>query len=145
MTKNFFSFHPFQGRPLFGPLKLHPFEPSETETFPSLSGKTSIRTYFGFINSKKGGISVSIPFREDLYSDKYHPFSPSQEEIQVSIPFREDLYSDTNSYLSVSFSTSSSFHPFQGRPSFGPRSIFVLFPGPMDQFPSLSGKTFIRT
>ena len=37
-------FHPFQGRPSFGPLKLHSFAPTLEEMFPSLSGKTFIRT-----------------------------------------------------------------------------------------------------
>ena len=87
-------FHPFQGRPLFGPediatvakelrISFHPFqgrplfgragggwcvEPLELE-FPSLSGKTSIRTVAKGQKTKPA-VSVSIPFREDLYSDK---------------------------------------------------------------------------
>ena len=93
------SFHPFQGRPLFGR------DPNA-----------------GFYVVEYDG--VSIPFREDLYSDlrleqsyvqnkltSFHPFQGRplfghkrffggdvNPAVQVSIPFREDLYSDINQW-----------------------------------------------
>ena len=51
---------------------IHSFEPSQSdidEGFPSLSGKTSIRTWYIGNKEKSGLDGVSIPFREDLYSD----------------------------------------------------------------------------
>ena len=63
------GFHPFQGRPLFGHIKELEYVILRTEQFPSLSGKTSIRTS---LSARMVGFtlpSVSIPFREDLYSD----------------------------------------------------------------------------
>ena len=113
---------------------------------------------------------VSIPFRENLHSDeirflcrelynslRFHPFQgkPSFGHIItdprivcqriVSIPFRENLHSDNQVSCFSSKTASNCFHPFQGKPSFGLRRIVV--PNPADDltFPSLSGKTFIRT
>ena len=138
------SFHPFQGRPPFGPLKYTPLAQQKTK-FPSLSGKTSIRTQG--LGDKRGSKQsrVSIPFREDLHSDSQSgekrgvcdtPF-PSlsgktsirtlaflQEvlnllERRVSIPFREDLHSD--------------------------KKVDQFDRKVVREFPSLSGKTSIRT
>ena len=39
------------------------------DVFPSLSGKTSIRTTDQPVKGKREIVKVSIPFREDLYSD----------------------------------------------------------------------------
>ncbi len=64
------SFHPFQGRPPFGRLKIHPFSPQKEEV-------------------------VSIPFREDLHSDLDEFMKILEVAKKVSIPFREDLHSDT--------------------------------------------------
>ena len=65
-----YGFHPFQGRPLFGLLENCRQYGYPSGLFPSLSGKTSIRTN----KLQKIRLSVrplvSIPFREDLYSDK---------------------------------------------------------------------------
>ena len=88
--------------------------------FPSLSGKTSIRTRRRVVSDQTSSCRVSIPFREDLYSD----------------------LAGTILIDSVEF---EGFHPFQGRPLFGrktPRQTrrMVLY-----WFPSLSGKTSIRT
>ena len=63
------SFHPFQGRPLFGHSELYWIAKLAVEKFPSLSGKTSIRTDGSGTRLVPNGPDVSIPFREDLYSD----------------------------------------------------------------------------
>ena len=67
----FIGFHPFQGRAPFGPktLKFHSFEPSVE--FPSLSGKSSIRTVTDQKFLLEVYYIVSIPFREELHSDVY--------------------------------------------------------------------------
>ena len=39
-------------------------------------------------------VKVSIPFREDLYSDTPCATAFNKSSQNVSIPFREDLYSD---------------------------------------------------
>ena len=94
------SFHPFQGRPLFGLIGYaFPVEPEEEE-FPSLSGKTSIRTRIHLLPEKTAGVVVSIPFREDLYSDIW-----PRLEGEILCKRR--------------------FHPFQGRPLFGRLDITI--------------------
>ena len=169
----------------------------EREAFPSLSGKTSIRTNAERSRTVTSNILVSIPFREDLHSDdnvaksqkakkpaefpslsgktsirtetrtlRLHAFEPL-----VSIPFREDLHSDAMNQPQKKSRLRQSFHPFQGRPPFGrekstyPRvtrkgSVSIPFREDLhsdshrskptgthqpSQFPSLSGKTSIRT
>ena len=115
------SFHPFQGRPLFGRIVLMNSAMMPQPGFPSLSGKTSIRTGRTVTPCMECDYFVSIPFREDLYSDRevdrmerksiiqgFHPFqgrplfglarsyyNGCERVYIVSIPFREDLYSDT--------------------------------------------------
>ena len=116
------------------------------EVFPSLSGKTSIRTHRIRPLGGRPPRVVSIPFREDLYSDEiclklfyiayggsFHPFqgrplfglvndTEALKKIPhrfVSIPFREDLYSDQAKRRGLSRSMQIGFHPFQGRPLFG--------------------------
>ena len=114
------SFHPFQGRPSFGqPLLRRVFRYEMQYQFPSLSGKTFIRTRGEPGRPHRFLSEVSIPFREDLHSDKLEPkklisstgrWFPSlsgktfirtlrkilkaSANIDVSIPFREDLHSD---------------------------------------------------
>ena len=66
-------------------------------------------------------------------------------ETLVSIPFREDLHSDHNVRTPELRNLHASFHPFQGRPSFGPVRTALMQPVRALTFPSLSGKTFIRT
>ena len=88
-------------------------------TFPSLSGKTSIRTPRCFERGACVCEGVSIPFREDLYSDEIEKETKNLKQHPVSIPFREDLYSDKNIPGSRQTRISKSFHPFQGRPPFG--------------------------
>ena len=63
------SFHPFQGRPLFGRLHQVYYCAPDRVRFPSLSGKTSIRTGNRILSHRGRKLPVSIPFREDLYSD----------------------------------------------------------------------------
>ena len=88
--------------------------------FPSLSGKTSIRT-----KSQQSGCVLILD--------------------EVSIPFREDLYSDATSRHLRTITMTHSFHPFQGRPLFGRGSGHRGAGGRNQVFPSLSGKTSIRT
>ena len=114
------GFHPFQGRPSFGPERGADIMDRKQFAFPSLSGKTFIRTNEVFGSQFYYRPPVSIPFREDLHSDMCRSFVRS----------------------SLSFGR---FHPFQGRPSFGQAVIEGYSPRRRQQFPSLSGKTFIRT
>ena len=165
-------FHPFQGRPLFGhkivkhsatrrPCSFHPFQGRP------LFGQIILKLFYLAFGPK-----VSIPFREDLYSDmfgldwimkwrlsRFHPFQGrplfgqlSKTEavvaypVRVSIPFREDLYSDGTRGLNRLSFFSRGFHPFQGRPLFGRRLYLIQNPQKASfWFPSLSGKTSIRT
>ena len=63
--------------------------------FPSLSGKTFIRTCVAVRVSAEWQSLVSIPFREDLHSDTPSKLiSIPSPAVYVSIPFREDLHSD---------------------------------------------------
>ena len=112
-------FHPFQGRPLFGHITFGPRSYSLYTPFPSLSGKTSIRTGDRKANENGETPSVSIPFREDLYSDTFKITEERPKNDSVSIPFREDLHSDNHTHTQVVLLSFWRFHPFQGRPSFG--------------------------
>jgi len=89
------SFHPFQGRPPFGHDLGINLRPPYSPEFPSLSGKTFIRTIFAIFFELRGKSKVSIPFREDLHSD---PFLVTGDP---------------------AFLGDYCFHPFQGRPPFG--------------------------
>ena len=114
------SFHPFQGRAPFG----HVFDQAKRADFrirfPSLSGKSSIRTNSRKRLQNQRCSQVSIPFREELHSDKpllkgiavvsnrEFPSLSGKSSIRtnslyqkakitaslVSIPFREELHSD---------------------------------------------------
>ena len=90
------------------------------DLFPSLSGKSSIRTGHSRVPDSSQNSHVSIPFREELHSDvlasilieigrwnSFHPFqgrapfgpirirlSVTPGRVKVSIPFREELHSD---------------------------------------------------
>ena len=113
-------FHPFQGRPLFGLDYTKDGKTLEVIVFPSLSGKTSIRTSENSSIYAGRRRSVSIPFREDLYSDLTHgPFLGCGDSVR--------------------------FHPFQGRPLFGHLPTARSLAVGTQSFPSLSGKTSIRT
>ena len=115
------DFHPFQGRAPFGLTGQFVSYQREFREFPSLSGKSSIRTAWYGHKDPDAGFYVSIPFREDLYSDTF----ATGLRVIPCIP---------------------RFHPFQGRPSFGPYKVHGFNPSTEEvQFPSLSGKTFIRT
>ena len=139
-----YCFHPFQGRPSFGLPKYCNIEFLVRPEFPSLSGKTFIRTWIIWENSPTNQANVSIPFREDLHSDRYRR-SNKRSQNKVSIPFREDLHSDSVSQDTSSGKQTRRFHPFQGRPSFGHRQVCHSKKVRYQVFPSLSGKTFIRT
>ena len=68
------GFHPFQGRPLFGQVGAKKVDQLDRKMFPSLSGKTSIRTNHPRNTPQTRLHGVSIPFREDLYSDVFSKF-----------------------------------------------------------------------
>ena len=113
-------FHPFQGRPLFGRLAKRQ-------------------------NPLFCGGQVSIPFREDLYSDdstqtfgttmitsSFHPFQGRAPFGQAPLTFGTGVRGE-------------SFHPFQGRAPFGHPPSTIFFEEIDLAFPSLSGKSSIRT
>ena len=89
------SFHPFQGRPPFGQEFRSITDGVLIDGFPSLSGKTSIRTSNSRVFRQTLGRPVSIPFREDLHSDVKRSDDKDLIIEGVSIPFREDLHSDS--------------------------------------------------
>ena len=87
--------------------------------FPSLSGKSSIRT-----SAKEGILNitrrvVSIPFREELHSDSKYLSKQRLTRNNVSIPFREELHSDKSWCRRQTRWRVTCFHPFQGRAPFG--------------------------
>ena len=88
------SFHPFQGRPLFGLIRQVDPESEDVKGFHPFQGRPS----FGHENYKAQIANleeqVSIPFREDLHSDVYVTLTRRLTMKYVSIPFREDLHSD---------------------------------------------------
>ena len=140
------SFHPFQGRPSFGPRAKIVVTEKGTIKFPSLSGKTFIRTFRDFIQILRAAWEMFPSLSGKTFIRTDSRLQPSQTRAgTVSIPFREDLHSDTTCALLPMSQCVLSFHPFQGRPSFGldketARIALVLY-----LFPSLSGKTSIRT
>ena len=93
---------------------------AETSRFPSLSGKSSIRTTGEIFALEYWTLQVSIPFREELHSDATRP-----------------------TFDRVAFSRR--FHPFQGRAPFGLEPEDTEIKEVVDGFPSLSGKSSIRT
>ena len=109
-------FHPFQGRAPFGQEIEKETQTLKLNAFPSLSGKSSIRT---FLDQSLSGATfwiVSIPFREELHSDKQIDTSKSiVYEFRVSIPFREELHSD--SARTAGFTLSSGFPSLSGKSS----------------------------
>ena len=113
------GFHPFQGRPSFGPGKtprqtrrmvlvsipfredLHsddnsaiPADSNPLGCFHPFQGRPSFGHVELIKDFKKITDGVSIPFREDLHSDLAEFIKILEASKQVSIPFREDLHSD---------------------------------------------------
>ena len=165
------SFHPFQGRPSFGLRQMTKTGGICFLKFPSLSGKTFIRTSPRNRRHHRRQTRVSIPFREDLHSDAQKKYK-KQKQSQASFhPFQGRPSFGRNRILNTAGRPSYGFHPFQGRPSFGPYKSHPFSPEDDEvsfhpfqgrpsfgrvamnveretrtlQFPSLSGKTFIRT
>ena len=103
-----------------------------TRQFPSLSGKTFIRTRF--LLTKHGVLSphVSIPFREDLHSDITNSFSAGMISPPGFHPFQGRPPFGPKLGYSPTLSAGISFHPFQGRPPFGPLKIHP-FEAPNDE------------
>ena len=131
-------FHPFQGRPLFGLLELFYIAFGPRSCFHPFQG----RPLFGQLqlvqtDQIKTEV-VSIPFREDLYSD-----SNCGSESRNQRPERFPSLSGKTSIRTRGaggcdqMTSSASFHPFQGRPLFGrglslinfyPMAIMVSIP-----------------
>ena len=146
MDKIGYCFHPFQGRAPFG--QLYSSVPINLwfELFPSLSGKTSIRTTLGCGHKQRRAEVVSIPFREDLHSDlRLRDRQKPLRSIRFpSLSGKSSIRTKRKPSQSTTLNRKS-FHPFQGRPLFG--HFFDMDPrrGNLKEFPSLSGKTSIRT
>ena len=112
------SFHPFQGRAPFGPCRENVKRPKRPLSFHPFQG----RTLFGH-----GQNSYRV------FSPAYKGFHPFQgralfgpwgrgagrPQAKVSIPFREELHSDRLVRPQRSRRRILCFHPFQGRPLFG--------------------------
>ena len=114
-----------------------------SQLFPSLSGKTSIRTQSAQKLPDIWLPKVSIPFREDLYSDQMTS-SARKGSVRFGFhPFQGRPLFGPESSLQES-AVRLRFHPFQGRPLFGQIQA-ALRPKGVGEFPSLSGKTSIRT
>ena len=113
------SFHPFQGRAPFGLLKGYFLGVLENMTFPSLSGKSSIRTesFYGFCQDLSRFPSLSGKSSIRTWEQRVPCKGPCNP----------------------------SFHPFQGRAPFGLHQKAKIARPPAARFPSLSGKSSIRT
>ena len=116
-----------------------------------------------------GQFVVSIPFREDLHSDAWGQAETEGGDNMRFHPFQGRPSFGQKLQQVKAEDVATGFHPFQGRPSFGPSmgsfvgqsSLLVSIPFREDlhsdhfevrnilfvtsEFPSLSGKTFIRT
>ena len=165
------GFHPFQGRPLFGQAIAFLVTGDASYLFPSLSGKTSIRTNSRKRLQNQRCSQVSIPFREDLYSDEVLFYRGGQEAIfqfpslsgktsirttsgftadqamdaVVSIPFREELHSDFKDFISILKTAQNVSIPFREELHSDVNCERAYFLDLVPKFPSLSGKSSIRT
>ena len=137
-------FHPFQGRPSFGQKNSPGSLTSSPSSFPSLSGKTFIRTCQQSRKSNYSGTRRFHPFqgrpsfgrrsgsvRQRQQMGSFHPFQGRPSFGPQRTLIRWDIH--------------TGFHPFQGRPSFGLKAYMKETKKIEELFPSLSGKTFIRT
>ena len=138
-------FHPFQGRAPFGLANKGMIFYCPICKFPSLSGKSSIRTNLGRRRRPSKHQSVSIPFREDLHSDIEFSVSPSDLPTYGFHPFQGTPSFGHRDRRQAGCICQLCFHPFQGRPSFGRRMAECMASSAKFGFPSLSGKTSIRT
>ena len=120
MARESSSFHPFQGRPPFGLEELKKGGEEIEKKFPSLSGKSSIRT------SDQGS---------NTNGTRRHGFHPFQGRAPFGLLTGGSYYPRRQ----------QRFHPFQGRPSFGRQMAVCKRSSRPSKFPSLSGKTSIRT
>ena len=113
-------FHPFQGRPPFGRPALGRHIFFSRSRFPSLSGKTSIRTQgcnaqrFGYLPDRFPSLSGKTSIRTILklfylaYGPRRFPSLSGKTSIRTGV-FCESQGSRRR----------FGFHPFQGRPPFG--------------------------
>ena len=137
------GFHPFQGRAPFGQYVEGLIGIQKFLMFPSLSGKSSIRTQWTSWSWSRDNRLSFHPFQgrapfglrrlgnlSACVKRRFHPF-------QGRAPFGLVQYS---TYFHAPFS----FHPFQGRAPFGLTEVISATQGKY-MFPSLSGKSSIRT
>ena len=149
------GFHPFQGSALFGlhrrpgwtGLPIHPFPSLSGKTsirtlavvgsliargwmFPSLSGKTSIRTEIERQTKTLRIHPVSIPFREDLYSDVEFIIDPHGKTYTVfpSLSGKTSIRTIIDPH-GKTYTVVGGFHPFQGRPLFGQIKELLIIGG----------------
>ena len=113
------GFHPFQGRPSFGPVPAELAGDAVTYLFPSLSGKTFIRTSYSCDLGKTVTPWFPSLSGKTFIRTRSRRAGGGRSNVPVSIPFREDLHSDKLELRKSTSSTGRCFHPFQGRPSFG--------------------------
>ena len=164
------SFHPFQGRAPFGPDLLSVLLGTHVPQFPSLSGKSSIRTNPATHSRRQEKTGSFHPFQGRApfgQTGKLHPFEPGQDgfhPFQGRAPFGQEKYNPGGVEPPGSFhpfqgrapfgqtygrssncSSPSSFHPFQGRAPFGQSVLLNQQTKSCLMFPSLSGKSSIRT
>ena len=119
-------FHPFQGRPLFGHGPGYKVRYVLEKVFPSLSGKTSILTVCWHLGILSTLSKVSIPFREDLYSDHITHSDQFTRCGMCFHPFQGRPLFGHKSHAFQPEEDEVSFHPFQGRPLFGRQNNSIL-------------------
>ena len=164
-------FHPFQGRPSFGHTETKEVAEALKIEFPSLSGKTFIRTILRSIRPKvlsglwfpslsgktfiRTMVATVTPFSDQKFpslSGKTFIRTQNGRNVfkivfyRVSIPFREDLHSDMNHGLMLNCVACVMFPSLSGKTFIRTQEYRQSkFSNARNQFPSLSGKTFIRT
>ena len=110
------SFHPFQGRPSFGLYDDPEVSKAEFPCFHPFQGRPSfgLKKVTHVINYEM----VSIPFREDLHSDYFVEFHYFHLHGFPSLSGKTFIRTKIDMVLQNI--GRRGFHPFQGRPSFGP-------------------------
>ena len=114
------GFHPFQGRPLFGPYSRFGPAYKVHYMFPSLSGKTSIRTFQHASTVAETGVLVfpSLSGKTSIRTRLIGWQRTSQVRSRFH-PFQGRPLFGRRIKGKMIKNKSLSFHPFQGRPLFG--------------------------